>query len=90
MHENSSVRVIYRSPQVARLVLNLDQLDQYRQEHHIETDDALAERIGVHPTQVSRVVRGGAQPGQKFIAGLLLIFGKEAFGDLFDVEPDAA
>jgi hypothetical protein len=88
MHENSLVRVIYRtSPQVARLVLQLDQLNRYRREHGIGTDDDLAKRIGVHATQVSRVLRG-AQPGAKFIAGLQLLFGKEAFLDLFAVEPD--
>ena len=88
MHENSLVRVIYRtSPKVARLVLQLDQLHRYRQEHGVGTDDDLAKRIGVHPTQVSRVLHGAA-PGAKFIAGLLLLFGKEAFLDLFDVEPD--
>lgn len=72
---------------MARLVLRLDQLQRYRQEHGINTDHDLAVAIGVHATQVSRVLRG-EQPGQKFIAGLLLLFGKESFLDLFDVEPD--
>lgn len=73
---------------MARLVLRLDKLQQLRQQHgDLENDQDLAYAIGVHPTQVSRVLRG-ASAGNKFVAGLALVFGKEALLELFDVEPD--
>lgn len=75
---------------MARLVLNLTALDHYREQAGIATDQDLATRIGVAPSQVSRVLSGASAPGERFIAGLLDVFGKASFADLFDIEPDAA
>jgi len=91
MQENPSpVRVIYRSPQMARLVLNTEHLAYLRERHNLQRDDDFAQAIGIHRIQIGRIVRGQHQPGTKFIAGCLDVFGKRAFLDLFDVEPDAA
>ena len=73
---------------MARLVVRHDQLSKFRRLSGIKTDAEFAERIGVHPSQVSRVLKGDAAPGTRFIAGVLELFGIECFQDLFAVEPD--
>ena len=65
-------------------MLRHDVLAERRREAGITTDRELAERVGMTPGQVSRILRG-AEPGTKFIAGLLTIFGPETFQDFFEV-----
>lgn len=52
------------------------------------TDEAAAAAIGVHPTTVSRIVRGRNAPSAPFIAGLLLAGDPFDFYDLFEAEND--
>lgn len=54
----------------------------------IDTDDALAQRMNVSPATVSRVRRGTAAPGSRFIGGLLEAFPDLEFSDLFEVVSD--
>lgn len=70
---------------MATIRLRSEQLAKFRRLAGISTDDALAKAMGVNPATVSRVLRGTAVPGERFIAGLLLVFGVECFGDLFEV-----
>jgi hypothetical protein len=55
----------------------------------IETAEELAVRAEIHPTQMSRVLAGKSLPGNRFIAGILHVFGDERFQELFAVVPDA-
>lgn len=79
-----------QEPDVARLALRRDQLAKFRRiaKDGLEVDAVFAERIGVNPGQVSRVLKGKSAPGTRFIAGCLELFGIECFADLFSVEPD--
>lgn len=79
-----------QEPDVARIVLRRDQLAKFRRiaRNGLEVDATFAERIGVNPGQVSRVLKGKSAPGTRFIAGCLELFGVECFADLFSVEPD--
>ncbi len=54
----------------------------------ITTAEELAARAEVHPTQMSRVLAGKSLPGNRFIAGLLHVFGDDRFQELFAVVPD--
>lgn len=70
---------------MATLTLKRDQLAKFRTlRDDLKTDAELARRMGMDPAQVSRVLRG-AVPGERFIAGLLSIFGVDFFSDLFEV-----
>lgn len=73
---------------VATLRLNKSRLATYRRLAKIETDGQLAESIGVHPATVSRILHGTQAPGPRFIAGLVVLFGAELFGELFEVVGD--
>lgn len=75
---------------MATISLRRDRLNDFRQlkGEGLEVDAAFAERIGVNPGQVSRVLRGISAPGTRFIAGCLELFGTKFFADLFTVEPD--
>jgi len=76
------------------LVLRVDRLENFRsQVPGLETQAAFAERIGLHPGQVSRILGDdgdgpGTGFGRKFIAGVLDVFGIAFFEDLFEVCPD--
>lgn len=72
----------------AKLVLRRDQLATRKQLAGIETDDELARLAQMHRTQFSRVLNGRSEPGNKFIAGLLDVFGIGAFQDLFALVGD--
>lgn len=80
--------------EVAKIALRHDQLAKFRAmvalggNTAIKTDKGFAELIGVHPAQVSRVLKRNAAPGTRFIAGCLTLFGVENFSDLFSVIPD--
>lgn len=71
---------------MAKFKLRPDGLAEYRRRAGIDTNKALAGRIGMTEGQVSRVLRGD-DPGTKFVAGVLLLFGTDAFDDLFEVVP---
>ena len=73
------------------LILRVDQLENFRSRMPgLETDAAFAERIGLHPGQVSRVLNDDSHRkfGKRFIAGILDVFGIEFFADLFTIIPD--
>lgn len=80
----------FQEPHVATLVLRKDQLTKFRRikGQGLEVDATFADRIGVNPGQVSRVLKNKSAPGTRFIAGCLDLFGVECFADLFAVEPD--
>jgi transcriptional regulator with XRE-family HTH domain len=78
----------FREPEMARLALRLDQLAKFRRLKDVTIDSDFASRIGVNPSQVSRVLTGKAAPGTRFIAGVLELFGVDTFADLFSVVPD--
>lgn len=73
---------------MSKLVIRRDQLAERKRLAAINSDDQLARLIGVHPTQFSRVISGRSAPGNKFIAGVLEVFGIGAFQDLFAVVAD--
>lgn len=54
----------------------------------VTTDAAAAKLIGVDAATLSRVLKGNAAPGERFIAGLLLALPEVSFEDLFTVEAD--
>ena len=73
------------------LRLRTDQLEKMRRLAGIQTDAALAERMGVDPATVSRVLKGKNSPGPKFMAALVSCFPGFDLDDLFEViEDDAA
>lgn len=74
---------------VAKLRLRAQQLAKYRRLAGIETDDALAKRMGIDPGNLSRVLRGKQAPGPKFIAALVAAFPGMDLDDLFEVVTDA-
>jgi transcriptional regulator with XRE-family HTH domain len=63
-------------------------LDQLRATLGNSSDYALALRIGVAPSTVSRLRSGFARPGVTAIAGLLNAFPNNRFEDLFVVESE--
>lgn len=71
----------------ATLRLRADQLGKYRGVAQINTDEALAKRMGMDPASVSRVLRGTAVPGPKFIGALVAAFPGLTIDDLFEVVP---
>ena len=67
------------------LRLRTDQLEKMRRLAGIQTDAALAERMGVDPATVSRVLKGKNSPGPKFMAALVSCFPGFDLDDLFEV-----
>lgn len=63
-----------------------DQLAKYRAVADLKTDTALAERMKVHPTTVTRTLSGDAQLTTGFIAKLLGAFHGLELSDLVAVE----
>ncbi|UVO12847.1 helix-turn-helix transcriptional regulator [Mycobacterium sp. SVM_VP21] len=60
---------------------------------HTGIDDnyaALAKRIGVNTSTVSRIMRGQHEPSGRFIAAVLAEFGTSWFHELFDVHGGTA
>ena len=72
------------------LRLRTDQLEKMRRLAGIQTDAALAERMGVDPATVSRVLKGKNSPGPKFMAALVSCFPGFDLDDLFEVVADTA
>jgi transcriptional regulator with XRE-family HTH domain len=54
----------------------------------IRSDAELARRAGITPGHLWRVLAGRSEPGNHFIAGVLDVFGVEAFPELFEIVPD--
>lgn len=52
------------------------------------SDSDLADALGVHRTTVYRVLKDEMPPGIPFLAGAVLAFGVEWFGDLFEAIHD--
>jgi transcriptional regulator with XRE-family HTH domain len=48
----------------------------------------LAELLGVNQSNLSRILKGHADPGVPFIAGCLNVFGPYSFDCIFDIVPD--
>lgn len=70
---------------MATLKLRKDQLTKFRKLAGIETDAALAARMGIDAGNLSRVLRGAQQPGPRFIASLVAAFPGMDLDDLFEV-----
>ena len=69
---------------VATLRLKTETLANYRRLANLKTDAALAERMGIDPGNLSRVLRGTQQPGPRFIAALCAAF-EARLEELFEV-----
>lgn len=67
------------------LRLRVDQLQKLRILAGITTDAALAERMGMDPATVSRVLKGRNAPGPKFMAALVSCFPGWDLDDLFEI-----
>lgn len=57
--------------------------------NNIRSEAEAARRAGITPGQLWRVLAGRSEPGNHFIAGMLDVFGIEAFPTLFAIIPDA-
>lgn len=57
-----------------RLKIDPTVLDDYMRVEHIQTKYELANRMGVAPSTVYRVLAGDMAPGEKFIIGLRTAF----------------
>ena len=72
----------------ATIHLNHEKLAAYRRLADIKTDKDLAQRLGMDPASISRILNGTQAPGATFIASICDVFGKDLFADLFDVASD--
>jgi hypothetical protein len=70
-------------PKVAKFVLNRHTLSAHRERAGITSDVTLAAELGMNKGHVSRVLRGD-DPGIKFLAGVAILFGNDAFFDIFE------
>ncbi|MBW0090520.1 helix-turn-helix domain-containing protein [Pseudonocardia oceani] len=66
--------------------IRADNLALVRAAAGLSSNAALAQAMGVHPTTVSRTLKGDAALGVDFIAALLSAFPQVEFGQLFSVE----
>lgn len=64
--------------------LRMDRFDARATALGLESDPAKAEYIGVDKATLSRLVNGGANPGERFIAACLARFGG-TFEDYFEI-----
>lgn len=71
---------------MATVQLNLNGLNRKRKQAGIQDDRDLARRMGINPATVHRVLNGKAEPGNRFIAGIALVFGPNSFAQVFNVE----
>lgn len=71
----------------ATLQLRADKLAKIRRWAGLDTDAALADRMGVSAASVSRVLSGKQQPGPAFIAALCSSLEAD-LDDLFEVVSD--
>lgn len=71
---------------MATVQLNLNGLNRKRKQAGILDDKDLAQRMGINPATVHRVLNGKAEPGNRFIAGMALVFGRDSFPKIFNIE----
>lgn len=69
---------------IATLVLREGNLKKIRRWTGLETNDALAQAVGIDPGNLSRILRGKQTPGGKFIASLCKALDAD-LDDLFEV-----
>lgn len=72
---------------MANLELDRDGLERLRRFAHITTDGQLAERIGVDPATVSRILSGKCAP-ERNSSPACSEFGTDRFDDVFVVTDD--
>ncbi|MFC7448675.1 helix-turn-helix domain-containing protein [Rhodococcus daqingensis] len=68
--------------------LKQGQLAKYRQLSGMDTQQKLADAMGMERSTLSRTLNGFIDPGVRFIAGLLTAFPMLSFEDLFEVVVD--
>lgn len=73
-------------PTAPSIRIRTEQLDLARRSAGLTTAHALAVRMGVHPSTVTRTLSGEAAPGTGFIAALLGVFPDLRFEDLFEAD----
>lgn len=73
----------------ATLRLKTEALAKIRKWMKLETDAALALKMGIDAGNLSRVLRGKQQPGPKFIASLCIALEAD-LADLFEVVDEPA
>jgi len=73
---------------VARFFLKHTQLDQLREKHGLIAIRDFARAIGIHETQVSRILRSNRPVGAKFVASVLHRFGTDLIDTLFDIRSE--
>lgn len=73
---------------MASLSISPQGLIRLRKKTGLHSDQQLANRIGIDPATLSRVLNGKSEPGQKFLAGVLQAFGHRWFTELFQVVDD--
>lgn len=64
-------------------VMDARQLRWWGKEQGWTTYGEIALGLGVAPSTLSRVVNGKSQPGADLMAAIRLVFGPEAFADIF-------
>lgn len=75
--------------QLPTLVIRPDGPQNIRKHCGVGRDLDLAEHIGLHRAQISRVLSGKHAPGNRFIAGVIDRCGlKFAFEKVFEIVPD--
>ena len=77
-----------RKPTSPAIRLNLEALDQAAQRHNWVTDLQIANALGIHPANIVRLRKTGAErqhPGATFIAAALHALPELSFYDLFSV-----
>lgn len=90
MAANKQVNTIFGTGGVlaATLILKTAELAKYRKLTGLDTQNALAARMGYDAGNLSRVLRGEQVPGPKFIAALVSAFPGLTLDDLFAVVDD--
>lgn len=74
--------------QLPKLVIRKNGADNLRKFFGVEHDAAIGSEIGVHRTQVFRVLAAEHDPGNKFIAGVIARCGRDfTFDKVFEVKP---
>jgi hypothetical protein len=72
--------------QLPKLVIRLNGPDNLRTYCGVDNDEAIGNQIGIHRTQVFRVLSGHHSPGNRFIAGVIDRCGLDfAFDKVFRV-----
>ena len=78
------------TPVAATLRLRVEQLVKLRKLAGLDTNIALADRMGFDPGNLSRILAGKQTPGPKFMASLVAAFPGFDLDDLFEVVTEDA